>query len=204
MPPQVRLAPHTATPPSLLPPPGLLVAGGYPETAYTSVEYWSPGSPAFPCSLPPLSRATLVPSLDYVQGRVVACYLDDCHFLTSTGWQHLVTSLHSRQYHTSAPTSKGLLLVGGYNSSSATELVEGAATREGFTLHNQREGHCSIQLSDSSIVLTGGYSSLSLVTEYSDIHQQEASPRELGSLLTGRYGHACGSYLVADKQVTLI
>ena len=185
-------------------PPGLLVAGGYPtNTSSTSVEYWSPGPPALHCTLPDLPSA-MYPTLGRLQGSILACYETSCHVLSETGWQALATTLHSRRWHTASTTSQGLLLVGGDDPSfTTTELVsaEEADTREGFHLLHERKEHCAIQLSDSAIVLTGGRSSLSLVTEYSEVDQQEATPRELASLVSGRYHHACGAYMAADVQV---
>ena len=143
------------------------------------------------------------PTLDFTQGRILACYDSACDVLSTSGWQRLTTTLHSRKYHTSTSTSQGLLLVGGSDSSSTTELVsvENGETREGFNLLHERSGHCSIQLSDSTFILTGGFTSLSLVTEYSDMDQQSGTTRSLPSLGTGRYDHACGGYMVEDTQV---
>ena len=202
---QVWLHHHTVTVLcSLYFPSGLVVAGGNPSD--TSVEYWSPGSPALHCTLPDLSTQMFGgPTLDFTQGRLVACFEDACDFLsTSTsGWQRLTTFGRWRMYHTSTSTSQGLLLVGGSRSSSTTEMVsvEDGETRAGFNLQHNRSDHCSIQLSDSVMVLTGGSYSLSLVTEYSGLDQQEVTTRELPSLLTGRWQHACGSYRVEDRQV---
>ena len=143
--------------------------------------------------------------MDFIQGRILVCYGDACDFLNSNGWQRLTPTLNSRMSHTSTSTSQGLLLVGGSLSTirSNTELVsvDGGPTRQGFNLLHERYRHCSIQLSDSRMVLTGGSDALSLVTEYSDLDQQEVTSRELPSLRTGRSSHACGSYMVEDIQV---
>jgi hypothetical protein len=110
-------------------------------------------------------------TVDTVEGRVLACYYDSCLELTGSGWEAGPSTLHSRSHHTSAVTAEGLLLVGGYYSPTTTELLpaEGGPAREGFPLQPGRWGHCSIQLSADTIVLTGGTSTQSLVTEYSGL-----------------------------------
>jgi hypothetical protein len=146
----------------------------------------------------------LYPTVDTVEGRVLACYMDGCLELTGSGWEAGPSTLHSRQHHTSAVTAEGLLLVGGAGSPTTTELLpaEGGPAREGFTLQPGRQYHCSIQLSADTIVLTGGYRTESLVTEHSGLGTGgEVTTRELPALLTPQYDHACGVYTVGGTQV---
>jgi hypothetical protein len=101
-------------------------------------------------------------------------------------------------------TAEGLLLVGGQYSPTTTELLpaEGGPAREGFPLQPGRWGHCSIQLSADTIVLTGGGGTESLVTEHSGLGTGgEVTTRELPALLTPRFDHACGVYTVGGTQV---
>ena len=67
--------------------------------------------------------------------------------------------MSQRIVHGSAVTSRGLLLLGGYNSHQSTELVTNANTSaQSFHLKSNRYAFCVIQLSLSSMVLTGGWS----------------------------------------------
>jgi len=64
---------------------------------------------------------------------------------------------------------------------------------------------CSIQVSNSSMVLTGGRvvnTATNLVTS----HNLEAGEGalELAGLITGRYHHACGSYQLPDLEMILV
>jgi hypothetical protein len=144
------------------------------------------------------------PTVDTVEGRVLACFWDSCLELTGSGWEAGPSTLHTRTVHTSAVTAEGLLLIGGSGSPNTTEFLpaEGGPTREGFTLQAGRMAHCSIQLSADTIVLTGGSGTFSLVTEHSGLGTGgEVTTRELPALLTHRAGHACGVYTVGGTQV---
>ena len=110
------------------------------------------------------------------------------------------------------------MLVGGLDSPTTTELVtmEGDS-KEDFSLSPGRDSHCSIQVrldtpqsthsspqeDQDTLVLTGDYSTLSLVTEYSGLSSGEVTSRPLPDLVTGRWYHACGSYAVAGHVVGL-
>jgi hypothetical protein len=144
------------------------------------------------------------PTVDTLKGRVLACYYDSCLELTGSGWEAGPSTLHRRTRHTSAVTAEGLVLVGGKDSPTTTELLpaEGGPSREGVLLQPGRQQHCSIQLSANTIVLTGGVGTESLVTEHSGLGTGgEVTTRELPALLTRRYSHACGVYTVGGTQV---
>ena len=188
---------------------GLAIVGGSQD--WSSAEFWAPGE--LHCSLPSLSREMFDPSLNTWEDTLISCQGDSCDHLTPSGWQLWRQTLYSRVYHTSAVTSQGLLLVGGYDSPTTTELLpwEGGDAREGFALQHESFEHCSIQTSPGTIVITGGnidsdyYVTSSLVTEYSKLGAgEEVTSRELPPLLQPRLDHACGWYSVGDSQVRLV
>ena len=126
------------------------------------------------------------------------------------------STVQARAYHTSAVTSRGLLLVGGDYSPTTTELVTmGGHSQKDFSLSPSRRDHCSIQVrltapqsvhsspqvDEDTVVLTGGRDSRPLVTEYSGLSSGQVTSRPLADLVTGRYGQACGSYLLAGEMV---
>ena len=118
-------------------------------------------------------------------------------------WETLQNTSHWRVAHTSAITPDGILLVGGSGSPDTTELipVDGSPSREGFPLDPGRQFHCSIQVSETTIVLTGGLSTEFLVTEHSQLEDlEEVVTTELANLTTGRYYHACGIYTVGEYE----
>ena len=175
---------------------GLALVGGD-----GSSELWAPGE--LNCSLPSLDRTVSGLSLDSWGSSLVACQGDTCDQLTPSGWQHWGRTRYFRWYHTSAVTSQGLLLAGGRESLTTTELLpwEGGESREGFSLQHKRNGHCSIQPSPDTVILTGGEYT-SLVTEYSGLGAgEEVTSRELPPLPTRRYFHACGCYSMGASQV---
>jgi len=77
-------------------------------------------------------------------------------------------------------------------------------SQEAFDISPGREDHCSIQVDEDTVVLTGGKDVHSLVTEYSGISSGQVTSRTLPDLLTGRYYHACGSYTLEGEMVLLI
>ena len=71
----------------------------------------------------------------------------------------------------------------------------------GFSLETGRQFHCSIQIDETSIVLTGGLGTESLVTEHTELGDlEDAVSREIANLTTGRYYHACGMYTVGEYE----
>jgi len=177
----------------------LVVGGGEGR----EVEVWSP---TVNCSLPnfpDLGGYWQDLSLDLVGGQFVACRDFDCVALVGDAWEGIEGPELSRVYHTSAVTSRGLLLIGGYNSPGTTELLQIGQT---FPLTHNMDEHCSIQVSESTIVLTGGRITLNLVTEYSGLETGgwEVSSKQLASLGTGRRQHACGSYPGPEGQMLIV
>jgi len=124
-------------------------------------------------------------------------------------WENL-TTIEWRVAHTSAITPDGLLLVGGSGSPNTTELIprdreEGEGGYMGFSLETGRQFHCSIQIDETSIVLTGGLGTESLVTEHTELGDlEDAVSREIANLTTGRYYHACGMYTVGEYEAKML
>ena len=176
--------------------PGLLVLGG--GGTRRSVELWSP---EVTCSLPDLSRDMLYPSVNFIRDTIVACYGDSCDKLQEGAWVKMADTLQVRSYHTSEVISDKILLIGGAYSYTTTELVTvSGQSVKGFSLDPGSYGHCSVKISDSTVVLIGGEYTWARVTEYSGIGGQVTS-RELPDLLTGRWHNACGHYMDGEIQV---
>ena len=70
---------------------------------------------------------------------------------------------------------------------------------ESFPLEHERDRHCSISVSPSTFILTGGYNTLDLVTKYSGLDTGEVTTMELPRLLHGRWQHACGTLMVIPR-----
>jgi len=182
----------------------LLVAGGHSNNSL-AVEVWPPLL-APDCTLPALPEERWGASLDVQATRPVLCGLSSCWQLSAGGWLNVGDTLQSRWYHSSAKTSEGLLLVGGSGSPNTTELlpIEGGQNTQGMNLDPGRRMHCSIQVSNSSMVLTGGRlvnTATNLVTSY---NLETGEGAELSGLITSRYHHACGSYHLPDLQMVLV
>jgi len=160
------------------------------------------------CTLPPLPNERWGPSLDLHDDRPVLCGLSTCWqlALAAGGWVDLAHTLHSRWYHSTAKTSSGLLLVGGSDSSNTTEIlpVSGGPNTRGMALDPGRKLHCSIQISASSMVLTGGRvvnSATNIVTSH-DL--ETGNSTDLPSMMSNRYHHACGSYNLPEFKMILV
>ena len=62
-----------------------------------------------------------------------------------------------------------------------------------------------LQVSDSTVIVTGGFSTWSLTTEYSGIGPAgEVVTAELAGLDQGRYLHACGAFSLDGTQVWVL
>merc|ERR1719341_2451040 len=108
----------------------------------------------------------------------------------------------SRTLHSSAAREDAVLLIGGDDSYSTEWIpVDGSAAKPGPFTVRHGEHHCTIQLSDDIIVVTGGWQTEAFVTEY---HLEDGTETALIPLGQPRWGHACGVYLDADDQEVLI
>ena len=186
---------------------GLLLLGGPDDEEDRSEEFWSPTTPDFGCVLPDLpEEMSWGPTVNLVLGNLVACHGGTCFIYNNGSWQHLQDMMEDRIWHSSATTSTAVLLLGGYHSSSGagniitTELmpVDGTSAFEGPFHIRHGWDHCTIQLSETTFLLTGGRYTTDLVTEYT----MEGMTRNMTNLLQGRAGHACSMYVFNQEQVS--
>ena len=136
------------------------------------------------------------PTVNLVSGRLVACDEETCEIYQEGSWKHLQNTTARRAFHSSATTADAVLLIGGRDSNS-TELipVDGSSAQQGpFTIRHG-SSHCTIQISDDVIVVTGGWPTLDYVTEYQLANGTETPLTSLGE---PRYDHACGAYKDKD------
>jgi len=182
---------------------GLLVVGG--EGGLQSVEFWTPPPLSAQCFLGDLPHLNFFHSLDSVNGEVILCSDSSCLRLEEGKWKEVAQLTEKRWRHSSAITSRGLMLLGGQVSPNTTELVslEEGGTGELIPLDPPRLDHCSIQVSADVVVLTGGRDTEFLVTEH-DLSKRAAGVRQLPSLETGRRYHACGHYTVGSSLRLLV
>ena len=127
--------------------------------------------------------------------RIVACYEDRCEVFVGGAWQHWAGTAHTRRYHTSAVTAGGLLLLGGTVEPTRAELVPlgGGQGVEVFTVARPGwKDHCSIQVGEDAMVVTGGQDTDALATLYSGLGGAEVVVEELKALSFPRHHHACG------------
>jgi len=183
--------------------------GGW-SSANTS-EVFSLGLGGVSCTLPPLPVPMSGHTVDVVDGKLVACMEYLCYQLAGDAWVFLGGVLFARSGHTSSVTDQGLLLVGGwsnpYNLAAYNAEVmpsAGGVSNYAFPVPwPGRRDHCSIQVSPSTIVMTGGLDTEDLVTEVSGVGGALAF-RNLSSLSTGRWDHACGSYIVGEAMMLIV
>jgi len=163
------------------------------------------------CSLPPLPAQMSGHTVDVVAGKVVACLEYLCYQLVGDSWVFLSANLFARAGHTSSVTDQGLLLVGGWSNpfnlaayNAEVMPAEGGVSNYAFPIpFPGRKDHCSIQVSASTIVMTGGLDTEDLVTEVSGIGGA-VSFKNLSSLTTGRWDHACGMYTVGEATMLIV
>ena len=114
-------------------------------------------------------------------------------------------TLHPALNHASAVTPSGLLLVGGDGNPQGTQLLENEEFVEWFQLATWRRWFCSIQVSETAMVVTGGVDVECSVTEYTgievDLGAGPGASRQLPDMTVCRWQHACGSYYRGAQQV---
>ena len=99
------------------------------------------------CPLPNLTQPLDQPSVSLLLGNVTACFGRSCQQLLDGGWSTGTMTMEEREGHTSATTSSGVLLLGGFYSPNTTELIQSdGQSRLGFSLLPGRSGHCSIEV----------------------------------------------------------
>jgi len=109
---------------------------------------------------------------------------------------------HKRNRHSSATREDAVLLIGGLHLSTTEWIpVNGSAAQPGpFTVRHSHE-HCTMQISDDVIVVTGGSYTEDYVTEY---QLADGTETNLTSLRQPRAEHACGVYQDAEDQQVLL
>jgi len=163
------------------------------------------------CTLPPLPVEMSGHTVDVVGGKVVACLEYLCYQLVGDSWVFLSANLFARAGHSSSVTDQGLLLVGGWSNpfnlaayNAEVMPAEGGVSNYAFPIPwPGRRDHCSIQVSGSTIVMTGGLDTEDLVTEVSGIGGV-VTFKNLSSLATGRWDHACGAYTVGETTMLIV
>ena len=143
------------------------------------------------------------PTVNLVNGSLVACFSYTCEIYQDGSWQHLQDTTVSRRYHSSVATEDAVLLIGGYGLKTTEWVPVGPtspAKREPFSIRHGLD-HCTIKTSADVIVVTGGYCSdvfcHEMVTQY-QIH--DGTETILTPMGQPRYHHACGVYLDANNQ----
>ena len=158
----------------------------------SSAEFWASSPQEIHCLLPEMPRQMWQPTVEVVGSRALVCEKTGCLWLDKEGWQLGPDTVEMRRYHTSALTDEGVLLVGGMNSPTTTELVplHGGESRASFELPRGRREHCSIQTGPNSFVLTGGHSEQGgvsySVTEFTFLGIDQVETKDLPLLKQSR------------------
>ena len=113
----------------------ILITGGF---GLSAVEVLSPSGVPHSCSVPPLPAWRG----DHTQDGLVACGGDNtafrtsCATLTGEGWQESHQLQERRDDHSSWRSPAGLLLMGGWDSPTSTEIlsVTDSTSTPSFTL----------------------------------------------------------------------
>ena len=182
--------------------PGILVIGGqYSASRSRSVELWSL---AESCVLEDYPRDMKYPTANLVSGELVACdddsiYEGSCDIYHNSEWIHLVDTRESRLYQSTAVKDDRLLLIGGLDSRSTEWIpIDGSPSQPGpFVIRHEWE-HCTAQISNEIIIVTGGGGTERDVTEYQLSGDGNETP--LSPLNKGRWRHACGVYRGAGGE----
>ena len=152
--------------------PGILAIGGWSLSssgpAY-SVEFWSPAESCVLEDYPRIMRLT--PTANLVAGELVACEEDSCDIFNNGEWNHFVDTRERRVFHSTAVKDDRLLLIGGGNSSTEWIPLDGSPSQPGPFDIRHGPAHCTVQISNEIIIVTGGldresFEAESYVTEY--------------------------------------
>ena len=138
------------------------------------------------------------PTVNLVSGRLVACYEDTCEIYQDGSWEHLQDTTARRTSHSSATREDAVLLIGGSQADTTEWIpVNGSAAQPGPFIVRHGRNHCTMQISDDLIVVTGGDGTEDFVTQY---QLADGTETELTSLVQPRRAHACGVFQDADNQ----
>lgn len=189
---------------------GVLITGG--GESGKSTELFLPDT-GKTCSLQPLPDSRHRHSLDNVAGKIILCggptySITDTRGTTcleflpnsSTGsWVQYATLALARFFHTSFSYQGDLLLMGGADSKTTTEIL-GKGPQYDLL---QRTSHaCSIP-DESSTILTGGNAGsnrLDAVVRYN----MQGYVENLPSLINARRWHGCGYYMDEGNNKVLV
>jgi len=194
---------------------GFIITGGQSNTTnYTGVQIihangtmWS----TVPCNTTMMANLTL-PAARYshTQTGRIACgginataNYTDCLVLAESGdgWLNHASLSKSFYQHTSWQSSSlGLVLMGGNITGNNTEVA--AARNQPFYLQGNYTLSCAISLSGNAVVLTGGNSTLTNVTEFNSDGLDTSNTHP--SLNVGRMNHACGRFLAGGQEVWVV
>ena len=98
--------------------------------------------------------------------------------------------------HSSATREDAVLLIGGSQADTTEWIpVNGSAAQPGPFIVRHRLNHCTMQISDDIIVVTGGDVTYDYVTQY---QLADGTETNLTSLAQPRFGHTCGVYQDAE------
>jgi len=159
------------------------------------------------CNLPSLPKGMAGHTVDWVQGKLVACGGIACYHLVDGEWQSMLKTVKRRVMHSSTVLGDKILLVGGFGFPNTSELVpmDGGESVASFDPLPGRRYHCAIKTGEDKVVLTGGWETEFLVTEYSGIKEGSVVIRKkLPELSTGRFIHACGHYEIDGRQMLMV
>ena len=139
------------------------------------------------------------PTVNLVLGEIVACYEDSCDIYNNGKWNHLVNTREKRTSHSTAVKDDRILIMGGSVSRSTEWIsVDGSPSQPGPCDIRHGQLHCTLQISNEIIIVTGGEDTESYVTEYHLSGDGNETP--LSPLTTGRLYHACGVYRGAGGE----
>ena len=118
---------------------GIIITGGYEDDTRTSVEVWPYCKPDVPFGSPPQLPEG---RRGHTQTGLTACgeYGSDstqtsCVTLSGLGWIKTYDLIQKRSFHTAWETRRGIILLGGYDSPTTTELLkEDGGSEETFPL----------------------------------------------------------------------
>jgi len=185
---------------------GIAVSGGMGDEYDTleSVEVFDPHT-GLSCSLSTLPERRYRHTMDtsYICGGESRGDTN-CLHLVNGQWTEGNTLVEKRREHCSWETEDGILLMGGFDSPTTSEIVniDGGQGGPAFDLKYRTAKACAISdLITDSVIITGGYFTEQGVERYNMMGWVEDLPQ----LIEGRYDHGCGSYLRVDgTQVLLV
>jgi len=190
---------------------GFLITGGDPDSSRKKAELYNPVS-GNSCPVQDLQQYRQYHSSCgglLCGGHVSSASTSrSCERITGTEVSPLpsLTLRQARYGHLcwSLPADK-VMLFGGWESGTSTEIVSGSSSSKGFTLPYRTKYACGIELGDHYVV-TGGYDwdipegALNTVAKYS----QSGLVDYLPSLNQRRNDHACSSFISDSGDTVLL